>query len=50
MALATDVFEEGWLSCRSWYKLEDKDRRGYKLLPEVRHIGQRDDQAGQAAL
>ena len=21
-----------------WYKLEDKDRRGYKLLPEELHI------------
>lgn len=39
MALATDVFEEGWLIVPvKWYKLEDKDRRGYKLLPEVRHI------------
>ena len=39
MALATDVLEEGWLIVPvKWYKLEDKDRRGYKLLPEVRHI------------
>ena len=21
-----------------WYELDDKERRGYKLMPEVRHI------------
>ena len=39
MALATDVYEEGWLIVPiKWYALEDKDRRGYKLLNQKRYI------------
>ena len=39
MALATDVFEEGYLIVKvKWYELVDKERRGYRLLPEARHI------------
>ena len=39
MALATDVFEEGYLVVATkWYELADKERRGYKLMPTVRHI------------
>lgn len=39
MALATDVYEEGWLIVPiKWYELEDKGRRGYKLLPLEHHI------------
>ena len=39
MALATDVFEEGYLIVKvKWYELVDKERRGYRLLPTARHI------------
>ena len=39
MALATDVFEEGYLIVKvKWYELVDKERRDYRLLPTARHI------------
>jgi len=39
MAVATDVFEEGYLIVPiRWYELVDTERRGYKLHTEVHHI------------
>ena len=39
MAVATDVFEEGYLIVPiRWYELVDTERRGYKLHTEVRHV------------
>ena len=39
MAVATDVFEEGYLIVPiRWYELVDKERCGYKLHTEVRHV------------